>query len=472
MGSCDSHVTSPVAEESNHLADHVTKHVTMTTEFESSTPMCSTISERTPFFIGDIKLEMEENETDEGVDFEVSSPTKSDTDINCRSLNPVRSASRTEILHSVLTVDTQVQSSQPNYGSVSTASPMSSSTSASVCSHSSHPSSPRTLSPSPTPPCHKNEKEPQENWNRVMDSCDNKLTHEPQDDYRHKEEEGSPIRDTLLEQSCPKTDNDSVNLAEQEDEWPDLTDFSQSTQKADLQVAKEPHSESTPEWLPPAPSSSCHFGHLPPPNPQAAYPHPNFMMPPGGSGFAPGCQTQTGYNEFYSHPVGYWPGPTGFIPQPDQCKLTIVKKGGREEQERERERERGRGRGTEGGRGGREGGERGERGREGREGGRGGRERGREGGREGAREGGREGGREGAREGGGEGREEGREGGRGEGGRKEGGRIEGGKEEGRRGGKRNVVRTISVASKEQKKVVSLSQLALHVVLVCSNKNLG
>ena len=377
MGSCDSHVTSPVAEESNHLADHVTKHVTMATEFESSTPMCITISERTPFFIGDIKLEMDENETDEGVDFEVSSPTKSDTDVSCRSLNPVKSASRTEILHTVLTVDTQVQSSQPNYGSVSTASPMSSSTSASVCSHSSHPSSPRTLSPSPTPPCHKNEKEPQEDWNRVMDSCDDKLTHEPQetlqDDYRHKEleEEGSAIKDTLLEQSCMKTENDSVNLAEQEDEWPDLTDFSQSTEKADLQVANEPHSESIPEWLPPAPSSSCHFGHLPPPDSQAAYPHPNFMMPPGGSGFAPGCQTQTGYTEFYSHPVGYWPGPADFIPQPDQCKLTIAialchceerRKGGKREGRKEGGREKGR-KGREGGReeggrekGGREGG--------------------------------------------------------------------------------------------------------------------
>ena len=36
----------------------------------------------------------------------------------------------------------------------------------------------------------------------------------------------------------------------------------------------------------------------------------------------------------------------------------------------------------------------------------------------------------------------------------------------------NVGRTISVASKKQKKVVYLSQLALHLVLVCSYGNLG
>lgn len=317
MGSCDSHVISPVAEEPNHLADHVTKHVTMATEFESSTPMCSTISERTPFFVGDIKLVMDENDTDEGVDFEVSSPTKSDTDISCGSLHPVKSASRSEILHTVLTVDTQVQSSQPNRGSVSTASPMSSSTSASMSSHSSHPSSPRTLSPSPTPPCHKNEKEPQEDWNRTTTSCEDKVTHEETlQDHRHKEEDGSPSQDTLQEQSCLKTDHDSVNSPEQEDEWPDLTGFSQPTPKAELQVANKPQNESTPEWLPPPP---CHL----PPDPQAPYPHPNFMVPPGGSGFVPGCQTHTGYPELYSHPVGYWPRPTGFIPQPDQCKLTI-----------------------------------------------------------------------------------------------------------------------------------------------------
>ena len=316
MGSCDSHVISPVAEEPNHLADHVTKHVTMETEFESSTPMCSTISERTPFFVGDIKLVMDENDTDEGVDFEVSSPTKSDTDISCGSLHPVKSASRSEILHTVLTVDTQVQSSQPNRGSVSTASPMSSSTSASMSSHSSHPSSPRTLSPSPTP-CHKNEKEPQEDWNRTTTSCEDKVTHEETlQDHRHKEEDGSPSQDTLQEQSCLKTDHDSVNSPEQEDEWPDLTGFSQPTPKAELQVANKPQNESTPEWLPPPP---CHL----PPDPQAPYPHPNFMAPPGGSGFVPGCQTHTGYPELYSHPVGYWPRPTGFIPQPDQCKLTI-----------------------------------------------------------------------------------------------------------------------------------------------------
>ena len=36
----------------------------------------------------------------------------------------------------------------------------------------------------------------------------------------------------------------------------------------------------------------------------------------------------------------------------------------------------------------------------------------------------------------------------------------------------NVVRIISVASKKQKSVLSLTQLALHLVLVCGSGNLG
>ena len=35
-----------------------------------------------------------------------------------------------------------------------------------------------------------------------------------------------------------------------------------------------------------------------------------------------------------------------------------------------------------------------------------------------------------------------------------------------------MARIISVASKKQKSVLSLSQLALHLVLVCGSRNLG
>ena len=339
-GTCDGHVTSPATEDPSHATDHmtdhvtnhVTNHVTPDSPSECGTPTCSARTSqgrKTSVYVGDIELEMDGNETDEGVDFEVSiSSIKSDvegSDGISMSLSP-KAAPRPGILHVPPvrpTVDVHVQSPPPSVSSISTASPLSSSASTSVCSH---PSSPLTLSPSPTPPCHENGNMSQEGSNGVTDSGGEKLTQELQARLQDSRSgQGPDLPDSTgkdgIEHTC---ENSGVNL--NQDEWPDFDlDCAQPVQAnpANLPGTASttivPHSESSPnivQWFP----TTSHIQHPPPhppPHPQAIYTHPPLGGDPG-----PMFQMQSGYEGFY--PIGYyWNGHPGFIPHHVQCEYTM-----------------------------------------------------------------------------------------------------------------------------------------------------
>ena len=335
-GTCDGHVTSPATEDPSHATDHmtdhvtnhVTNHVTPDSPSECGTPTCSARTSqgrKTSVYVGDIELEMDGNETDEGVDFEVSiSSIKSDvegSDGISMSLSP-KASPRPGILHVPPvrpTVDVHVQSPPPSVSSISTASPLSSSASTSVCSH---PSSPLTLSPSPTPPCHDNGNMSQEGSNGVTNSGGEKLTQELQARLQDSRSgQGPDLPDSTgkdgIEHTC---ENLGVNL--NQDEWPDFDlDCAQPVQAnpANLpgtaRTTIVPHSESSPnivQWFP----TTSHIQH-PPPHPQAIYTHPPLGGDPG-----PMFQMQSGYEGFY--PIGYyWNGHPGFIPHHVQCEYTM-----------------------------------------------------------------------------------------------------------------------------------------------------
>ena len=362
-GSCDGHVISPATEDPSHVTNHVTSGsptdcstVTCSTRTSQSSVSTPRSSDKTAVYVGDIELEMDGNETDEGVDFEVSiCSIKSDVEGSSgisMSLSP-KVASRSGIIHvpQILpTVDVRVQSLPPSVtcSSISTASPLSSSASTSVCSH---PSSPLTFSPSPTPPCPSptlpcQEHLSQEGSNRVTDSGSEKLTQELQERLlESRSGQGPNQTDSTgkdgIDRSCQNSDKNSVNQ-EHEDEWPDFDlDCAQPAQTSPANlpgathVTNVPLSESSPDVAQWFPTTSSH-GQLPPPLPQQPPihpqppppPHPQNMYthPPLSGGPGPMLQMQSGYEGFYQ--IGYyWNGQPGFLPHPVQCKCKYAVEG-------------------------------------------------------------------------------------------------------------------------------------------------
>ena len=276
--------TSPVAKQ----PDHVTSESPLTTSEEGSKSKVS--PERTGFYIGDVELEIDNEQENEALSFEFQACTasKSDTDCSSGSLSPAK-VSRRKAPHTLLTVDT----SQYSFSSISTASPRSS-----VCSHSSsHPPSPLPLSPSPTSHC---EEKTEDNSLERRHQKDKDVTDPSGKVDLNAEPE--VVSNLSLHQEDPTTGSPHVN-----DEWPDLGENSYLQQQHQEQRTDVTTSPNFVQWYSPVITTAPHYGIHP------AVFHYVPTVIPSTTGYAvPYCTQQTyGYASFVPHsaPPVYFTNP-------------------------------------------------------------------------------------------------------------------------------------------------------------------